>query len=199
MSSPVAALFPTLLACWLALSLVFLGRTPRPGRLRLLGSLVAAVLVLMVPVGGWRIFQWIALFEPEISVTAIVMLLAGLVSRAGGPDFLRPSGWNSAWAFGAAGAMLLFPSTFGLYPVDIYSWGWCGGFALIVGGLALVLALKRNRFGAVLLLALLVEFVRPGASKNVWDVLIDPLYGAAAVLVLASRAISRLRPGNGGR
>jgi hypothetical protein len=193
--SAAADFIPTALACWLALSFVFLGKAPRPGRVRLAVSLLLAAVVLLVPVKGWMLFQWIALFEPELSVTVTALLFAGFVSRAGGPKLLRPCDWNSALAFGAIGALLLFPATIGLSSVDIYSWGWCGGFALVVGLLAMGLLLKGNRFGVILLIALLVLFLRPGESRNAWDVLIDPLYGAAAVAGVLFRILSFFRPG----
>ena len=195
MSGSAAEFIPTALACWLALSFVFLGKAPRPGPVRLAVSLIVAAAVLLAPVKGWMLFQWIAVFEPELSVTVTAMLFAGLVSRAGGPKLLRTCDWNSAWAFGAIGALVLFPATIGLSSVDVYSWGWCNGFVLAVGLLALGLLLKGNRFGVILLIDLLVLFLRPGESKNAWDVLIDPLYGAVAVFVALFRIVSFFRPG----
>ena len=193
MSGPATDIFLTALACWLALSFVFLGKAPRPGPVRLTVSLVAAALVLLIPVKGWTLLQWIAVLEPEPSVTVTAMLFAGLVSRAGGPKLLRSCDWNSAWALGAIGALLLFPPTIGLSSVDIYSWGWCKGFVIAVGLLTLGLLLKGNRFGVLLLIDLLVLLLRPGESKNAWDVLVDPLYGIAAVLVVLSRIIAFFR------
>lgn len=195
MSGPASYFIPTALACWLALSFVFLGKAPRPGAVRLTMSLSAAAIALLIPIKGWMLFQWIAVMEPEPSVTVMAMLLAGLVSRAGGPRLLRSCDWNYAWAFGAIASLLLFPPTIGLSSVDIYSWGWCKGFVIAVGLLTLGLILKGNRFGVLLLIGLLVLLLRPGESKNAWDVLIDPLYGTVAVLVVSSRIISFLRPG----
>ena len=195
MSGPAAGIIPTALACWLALSFVFLGKAPRPRPVRLAVSLVAAAIALLIPVKGWTLFQWIAVFEPELSVTVTAMLFAGLVSRAGGPKLLRPCDWNSAWAFGAIGALLLFPPTIGLSSVDIYSWGWCNGFVFAVGLLTLGLLLKGNRFGVILLIDLLVFLLRPEESKNAWDVLMDPLYGAVALIVVLFKIISFFRRG----
>ena len=195
MSGPASHFLPTALAFWLAPSLVFLGRKARPGAVRLAVSLVAAAVVPFIPFRGWMLFQWVAVLEPEPSVTVMALLFAGLVSRAGGPKLLRSCDWNSAWAFGATASLLLFPTTIGLSSVDIYSWGWCKGFALAVGLLAMGLLLKGNRLGVVLLIGLLVYFLRTGESNNAWDVLIDPLYGAASLVVVFSRIIfSRVDP-----
>lgn len=194
MSGPAADFIPTALACWLALSYFFLGKAPRPGPVRLAVSPIVAAAVLFVPVKGWMVFQWIALFEPELSVTVTAMLFVGLVSRAGGPKLLRACDWSSAWAFGAIGALVLFPATIGLSSVDIYSWGWGKGFVLPVGLLTLGLLLKGNRFGVILLIGLLVLFLRPEESRNAWDVLIDPVYGAVAVVVVLFRILSFFRP-----
>ena len=96
MSGPAADFIPTALACWLALSYFFLGKAPRPGPVRLAASLLLAAAALLAPVKGWMVFQWIAVFEPELSVTVAAMLFAGLVSRAGGPKLLRACDWPRA-------------------------------------------------------------------------------------------------------
>lgn len=193
MSDKVVHFLPTALALWLALSLVFLGKASRPGAVRLAVSLFAAAILPFIPVRGWMLFQWIAVMEPEPSVTVMAMLIAGLVSRAGGPRLLRPCDWNAAWAFGAIGALLLYPSTIGLSSVETYSWGWGKAFVLAIGLLTLGLLLKGNRFGVILLIGLFVLLLRPGESNNAWDLLIDPLYGTAAVLVVFYRTISFFR------
>jgi hypothetical protein len=79
--------------------------------------------------------------------------------------------------------------------VDVYSWGWCKGFILVVGLLAMGLLLKGNRFGVILLIGLLVLWLRPGESNNAWDVLIDPLYGVVAVIVVLHKIIFFFRRG----
>jgi hypothetical protein len=189
MSGWVADIFPTTLAFWLALSLAFLGNEARPGLMRFSGSLAAAALVLIIPVEGWMVFQWIAALESEPSITALALLFAGLVSRVGGPRLLRSCDWKTAWVFGAVASLLLFPSTIGLSSVDVYSWGWCKVFVIGVGFLALGLVVKGNRFGVVLLFSLVVFFLHSGESRNLWDELIDPLFGVVAVLVVALRII----------
>lgn len=193
MSGLGANFIPTALACWLALAQVFLGRAERPGLARIALSLLAAAGVLLIPVNGWMLLERVAVFEPSLSVTVVALLFASLVTRAGGPVLLRPCDWNSAWAFGAAGAALLLPATLGLSSVDVYSWGWRQGFVLAVGLLASGMLLQGNRFGVVLLADLLVLFLLPGESKNAWDVLVDPLYGAAAVFVVLRKVVFFLR------
>ena len=59
MSGPASYFIPTALACWLALSFVFLGKAPRPGAVRLTMSLSAAAIALLIPIKGWMLFQWL--------------------------------------------------------------------------------------------------------------------------------------------
>ena len=65
---------------------------------------------------------------------------------------------------------------------------------------AALLIWRGNRFGYVLVLALLGYAVGFQESENLWDYLLDPVYGAVSLLVglavLARRFISRSREGD---
>ena len=92
--------------------------------------------------------------------------------------------WNTAWIFGAVASFVLYPSALGLTHIDTYSWGWAPH--ALVAALALItifLLWKRNRFGIVLLLAIFAFAFHVQASANLWDYLIDPIFGAVSIIM----------------
>ena len=67
---------------------------------------------------------------------------------------------------------------------------------MLFGGAGLTAALLiwcGNRFGYVLLLALLGYWIGFQESKNLWDYLLDPIYGAVSLLVVLWTLIRRRR------
>jgi hypothetical protein len=65
---------------------------------------------------------------------------------------------------------------------------------VLFGGAGLAAALLLwggNRFGYVLLLALLAYATGFQESENLWDYLLDPVYGAVSLLVVLWSALRR--------
>ena len=115
----------------------------------------------------------------------------------------------AAWIFGAVASLSLYPSALGLGPqnFDSYALGWpwlfWGQSLALFGGAGLAAASliwRGNRFGYVLVLALLGYAVGFQESENLWDYLLDPVYGAVSLLVvlvgLTRCFISRSREGD---
>jgi hypothetical protein len=101
-----------------------------------------------------------------------------------------PHDWKATWIFGVIASLVLYPSALGLTHVDTYSWGWaCNGFVAAVTLITIVLLWKRNRLGLLLLLALGAFAFRFQASTNLWDYLIDPIYGVVAFGMIAKEGI----------
>src|SRR5665213_849288 len=90
------------LAPWLALALLLLERNPYPSALRITLSLLLPAGFLMLPIEHFFLLQWIALLEPNPSITLTSLLVIALLSRVGGPSLLRPQDWRAAWLFGSA-------------------------------------------------------------------------------------------------
>ncbi len=173
------------IAPWAALSLVFAGRNPHPGIRRKVASLMlAAIVLLVIPVGGWNAAAWIRVLEPNPSFTLTGLLLVALASRLSGKKLLRRGDWRAAWGFGAAASVLLYPMGLGLTSVDPYAWGWERTLPCSVAAVAALLLLQGNRFGLVLLLPFAGFLLGLQESVNFWDAVIDPCYAIFSILAV---------------
>jgi hypothetical protein len=161
---------------------------------------VASLGAVLFPWFGHSLPHWSAGLSANFSVIMAVLLIVGIVSRAGGCGFLRERDWRAAWIFGAVASLLLYPSALGLGPqnFDSYALGWPwlfrGQSLVLFGGAGLTAALLiwcGNRFGYVLLLALLAYAAGFQESENLWDYLLDPVYGAVSLFVVLWSALRR--------
>jgi uncharacterized membrane protein (GlpM family) len=186
-------------ALGLFLLLVWVIQRWRPGWRWLLVSALGAGAVSVIPFFGHPPRFWLSGLTPNISVPLLALLAASIVRRAGGPAFFRPREWRAAWIFGAAASWALYPSALGLglRNFDAYALGWPWlewlPSLLLFGGTALTagcLVGRGNRFGWVLVAAAVAYLTGLQESRNFWDDLLDPLFGAAslvAVVVLGLR------------
>ena len=177
---------------WAALALLLMGRNPHPGLRRKVAALLLATLVLFaIPITGWNLAAWIRVLEPNPSLTLTGLLLAALSSRLTGKSLFRMRDWDAAWIFGSAAAIVLYPMGLGLTNLDPYAWGWDRPLPLATAVVALLLLLRGNRFGVVLLLPFAGILLHLQESANFWDAVMDPFYGAvsliAILLILAAR------------
>ena len=154
---------------------------------------VAALAATCFPWFGHPLPYWSASLSANFSVIMVVLLIVGVLDRAGLPGVFRPRDWQAAWIFGATASVLLYPSALGLGPqnFDAYALGWpwlywAQSLVLFGGaGSAAALLIRRgNRFGYILGLALLGYAIGFQESENLWDYLLDPVYGAVSVLVV---------------
>jgi hypothetical protein len=142
---------------------------------------------------GHPLPYWSSSLSANFSVIMVVMLIVGILDRAGLAGVFRPRDWKAAWIFGATASVLLYPSALGLGPqnFDSYALGWpwlFWGQSLVLfggaGSAAALLIWRGNRFGLVLGLALLGYAIGFQESENLWDYLLDPVFGAVSLLVV---------------
>jgi hypothetical protein len=161
---------------------------------------VASLGAVLFPWFGHSLPHWSAGLSANFSVIMAALLLVGIIIRAGGCGFFRECDWSAAWIFGAVASLLLYPSALGLGPqnFDSYALGWPwlfrGQSLVLFGGAGLTAALLiwcGNRFGYVLLLALLAYAAGFQESENLWDYLLDPVYGAVSLFVVLWSALRR--------
>ena len=160
------------------------------------GTAVAGVVALAAvwfPWFGHPLPYWSAGLSANFSMIMAMLLAAGICDRARKDEILRSNDWRAAWIFGALASVLLYPSALGMGPqnFDAYALGWpwlfWGQSLVLFGGAAVcaaALILRGNRFGYILLLALLGYAVGFQESTNLWDYLLDPVYGAVALLAV---------------
>jgi len=179
-------------APWVALSLLLIGRNPRPGIRRKVASLLLAAFVLLViPINGWNAAAWIRVLEPNPSFTLTGLLLVSLAARLSGKLFRRED-WQAAWLFGAVASLVLYPMGLGLTRIDPYAWGWSPVLPLAVTAAATLLLIPGNRFGIVLLLPFAGHLCGLQESTNFWDTLTDPFYGGVSLILCTIRLTSRV-------
>ncbi|MBL9187765.1 MAG: hypothetical protein JNK23_09825 [Opitutaceae bacterium] len=192
-----AILYTFVLGALLWLVLMWLGARLRsracPRELNLAFG-VAAALLLCVPVDGLGMPSWMFGFCPNPSLPLIGVVCAGIWQRLGGLTVLRPADWTAAWIFGAVAgsALYLHPMLFG--SLDLYFWGWDrAGAAWGLAALAAVFLTAGNRFGVLLLAALVGFACRALESANAWDYAIDPGFWLASLGALGWRGVRQLR------
>jgi hypothetical protein len=153
-----------------------------------------AVLLLFLPVGGLRLWSWTFGFCPNPSFPLIGVVCAGLWQRLFGLEVFKPADWNATWLFGAVAGSVLYLHPMLVGSLDLYYWGWepavsAGGLA----ALAITFLAFGNRFGVLLLGALLGYSLRALESENAWDYSLDPLYWIVSVAVVVGQTVARLR------
>jgi len=171
------------IAPWSAFSLLLLGRGPYLSRTRIIGSLWLAFFLLLIPIGGWSSFQWIMVLEPNPSYTLTALLAVALFQRVGRVQLFSPEDWKAAWCFGALASLILYPMGLGLSSMDPYVLGWRFVLPVAVALVGIVLILRGNRFGVILLLPFIGFLLGLQESQNFWDAVIDPFYGGVAILI----------------
>ena len=184
------------LAPCIVLSLLLMGRNPRLARARVAGSILLSSAILLLPLGSWPVCRWIAVLEPSPSITLTLLLVILLILRVGGWRLFAAKDWIAACLFGSIASLILYPMGLGLTAHDSYEWGWEPILPLATAAVATILLLQGNRFGVILLLGLGVFAMGAMESGNLWDVLLDPVVGAASLaasVVLIFRKIRHER------
>ena len=200
MNPSLATIVLSFLVPMMGLVLIFadiarlVGLHPR-GWGRCAGLALVSFAIVLVPLRGIPLARWLAAVVDHWSVPSTALLASACIQRLFGIELLQRHDRQAAWLFGAVAGLFLYPLALGWGPFDPYSLGWhFGPLFVSVAGLAIILILRRNRFGVVLLLAIAAWHLRAVESGNYWDCLIDPfffLFSAAALASWAWRACSR--------
>jgi hypothetical protein len=198
-----AVMIWTMLAPWLLLWWIFQRAVGLRGWFGLAVSGVLALATILFPWFGHGLPYWSASLSANFSVVMGALLAVGIFDRAGRARLFRARDWNAAWIFGAVASVLLYPSALGLGPqnFDSYALGWpwlfWGQSFWLFGGVSLAAAVligRGNRFGYVLLAALAGRVMGFQESHNLWDYLLDPVYGAVSLLVVLWMLARRFNP-----
>jgi hypothetical protein len=178
------------IATWLRLGL-------RGWTLLALAGAIATVL-LLVPIQGLAIARWVAGLNTNFSVPLTGMLAVAVCQRGLGRQTFAERDWIAGWSFGAIGSLTLYPLALGVSGFDPYEWGWrFSPLFVIVAALSSWLIWKKNRFGILLLVAVVAFHLRLLESSNYWDYLLDPITGLVSLGAMIRRGLigrARLRP-----
>jgi hypothetical protein len=145
-----------------------------------IGTFAAA----LVPIEGIPIAGYLHGVASDLSVTTLVLCIAGLVARVSGVGGVDRRELSVLLALVLAGAAVLYPMSLGLTRYDPYRLGFRSeGFLLALLILALAAWLFRNRLVLAVVCAGVVAFsLELGESQNLWDYLIDPLLSVFAAV-----------------
>jgi len=200
MSYAYSFLFPWLLAFWLCHSLATRLGLAGGGRARwgvLAGSCLASAAAVLLPIRGIPLGRWLAglNFQPSLP---LLCLAVGLVGKdVLQKTLMRPSDMKAGWIFGGTMGTALYPLALGLGSFDPYSWGWSfSPLFLITALITILLIVRRNPFGWLLLLAVLAYDLRVLESPNFWDYLVDPVYWLLSLGMLTLAGVKQIRTGN---
>jgi hypothetical protein len=164
----------------------WLGKSTEGWRPRLILGVIAA-LVAIVPVGGIPLARWPISLNANFSIplTAVVFNKVWQKASAPGRGLLDKKALLSVWIYGAIAGLALYPMALGLGPFDPYSLGWRFSWLFIIFMvLTIVLLVKKNRLGVVLLLCILSYNLQLLESPNLWDYFIDPFFMIISIIAL---------------
>ena len=179
--------------CWLVVAaIVMVGAGLRPqGAGWCLGLAGVSLGILFVPLDGLPLARCLAGLVDHWSLPLLALLAAAVVRQLLGVELLRPRDRLAAQWFGLVAGLFLYPMAVGWGPFDPYGLGWhFGPLFAAVGLLASLLLWRRNRFGIVLVLAILAWHLGVTESGNYWDCLMDPFYFLISVGMISGRAVS---------
>jgi hypothetical protein len=177
-------------AVWLML-LGFGGRfMPLPASVALrLAVAAAAAGVMLVPIKSLQLWNWVFSYYPNPSLPILGLLIAQRSPRFLGVTIFQSADWWATWIFGAVVGSLVYlqPLIFGR-GIDFHYWGWHSNYAAAVLTLTAIMFLARgNRFGVLLVAALVAFALSALESTNCWDYVVDPIYWLASVVVIVRR------------
>lgn len=199
MIAPNAAVTISFVAPMLALMILFavLARQLRfnpCGAGWCVGLGLIALGTLMIPVAGLPLARVLAAVMDHWSFPFLVFLLAGVSKTFFGVELLRREDSRAMWVFGVAAGVILYPLALGIGPVDPFAYGWhFGPLFVLVGIVALYLQWRQNRFGVVLLLAIIAWLAGVAESGNLWDCLTDPVFFFVSIGALVASLVAKMK------
>jgi len=139
--------------------------------------------ILFIPVRGLYLYKYFYGVFGNLSITSVILLLSFLVKNISNNINISnnrqvPSGREkSAILYSVAVAgLILYPTSLGFVPVDLYRLGYHPRFLLVLILCLTILAwMVSLRFAAMLPVIAVIAFnLNILESENLWDYLVDP-------------------------
>ncbi|MDZ7698348.1 MAG: hypothetical protein U5R49_15975 [Deltaproteobacteria bacterium] len=169
-------LFPLLLLMAALQHTSALIRLPSKGVFPTLVIAIMSALIICIPVSGLPPARWLISLNANFSIPLTLLLLSHVLKFAFAVHLLDRKARHACGLFAILAGAGLYPMALGFTRFDPYGAGW--GFSwLFVVTLLLTMGLITlgNRFGVVLLIAILAYNLRVLESSNFWDYLVDPV------------------------
>jgi hypothetical protein len=177
--------------------IALLVRIPRVQALPLIrrtGVLVAAIIVISIPLWGVSLAGFVRGMTGDLSIATLVLLVLALVRSFSNRVPVADQNRHAMLQVILVAAVLFYPLVLGLGMFDPYRLGYGNlWFMLALLGLAVWSSLRHSTLLA-LCIALAVAAWGVGwyESPNLWDYLLDPWLAAYAFAVLAKIWLARL-------
>ena len=167
---------------------------------------VLSVGIVLSPVGGLPLGRWFTGLCANFSLPLLALVASAIGRRVFNVELLGGNGTRAAIWFGVAAGLLVYPMVLGLGPFDPYSLGWSFSWLFAgTGALTALLLWRGNRFGFVLLCAIIAYHLGLLESDNYWDYLVDPVYTVVSLMAVCGQLccallqrISRAAPKSSG-
>ncbi len=174
---------------------------PRPQNhfLRLVILFAAALMLLLVPLRGVPLLYALRAAISDFSITTFILAIAACLGDALRRDMIPAGQYRILLRTVAAVAVLFYPLSLGLGPVDPYAWGYFSTPLLTAFALVALAFLLHRDYWIVLILGAALLSATAGLlqSTNLWDYLIDPVLSLYAVSVVSAKTawsgLTRLR------
>ena len=197
MITPLAAVIVSFIAPILVLMILFAALARRlrfnpHGAGWCVGLGLIALGILMIPVAGLPLARVLAAVMDHWSVPLLALLAAGVSKTFFGTELLRREDRRAMWVFGVVAGVVFYPLALGIGSVDPFAYGWhFGPLFVLVGSTAMILQLRGNRFGVVLLLAFFAWLAGVAESGNLWDCLTDPVFFFVSVGAVVKSVVTK--------
>ena len=187
-------LFPLLVVMLLLQTIwQWLGKSTRGWRPTFILGVIA-ILAAIVPVGGIPLARWPISLNANFCIpfTVVVFNKVWQMASTSGRVLLDKKALLSFWIYGVITGLALYPMALGLGPFDPYVLGW--HFSWLFGiflVLTIILLVKKNRLGIVLMLSILGYNLQLLESPNLWDYFIDPIFLIISIIALVVKFLRR--------
>jgi hypothetical protein len=145
-----------------------------------LGTLILAIgsgVIVAMPIGGLPMGRWLMSVNANFSILLMAIMFNMAWENASGIRLFDRRTLMASWIFALIAGIMLYPMALGFGGFDPYELGW--GFSwlfLLLMALTILLLLRKNRFGIVMVACIVGYDFQLLESPNLWDYLIDPVY-----------------------
>jgi hypothetical protein len=155
--------------------------------------MLAAALVLVVPLGDLSITAYVRGAIGDLSIPTLALAAAACVRQLTGRTVIGPADRRALCCLLVLAAVFLYPFALGWTPFDPYALGY-GSIGFLTVLLLVTLAAGWARMYVIVLIVTAAAFAYLGGayeSRNLWDYLIDPLAASYAMFRLLAAALRR--------
>ncbi len=156
--------------------------------------MLAAALVLFVPLGDLAVAAYVRGAIGDLSVATLVLAGAACIAQLTGRSLIAQRDMRALLWLVAIAAAFLYPFALGLTPFDPYALGY-GSVGFVTALLLVTLAAWYARLNLVVLVVIAAALAYLGGtyeSRNLWDYLIDPLVSMYALVWLLAGLRGRI-------